>query len=198
MGLAACDPKPAAPAPEPAREASGPAAAASKASNGDEETARRFLQRYAASYDYAELLAEPEVKEALRKLLGAEQLAEVEQTMGELRVPIDVVAGNLVFTGFRRYVPQRTEAAICVSFQPVRVHVGLFLDEVMTVHSHESEYRHVPRCLRQWVQLNAPQADDGSPFVEDSELFKFRFKSVPMNGPAPAPVASAAQSASAP
>jgi hypothetical protein len=109
----------------------------------------RLVKRYAATYDYDALLAEPVLKTKLKALLGSEY-ERFSENMAELRYPIDVISGDLSVVGSKDR-GEWDEAILCVRFHPLKVQVGFSAGSQMTVYAHESEYRFLSECLHNWV-----------------------------------------------
>lgn len=130
--------------------ASGPASRP-PAATGDasSEVKARLVKRYAATYDYDALLAEPAINAKLEALLGPES-RRLTGNMSELRFPIDVISGDLSVVG-RKKGEAPDEAVLCVCFHPLQVQVGFFSGSQMTLYAHPSEYRFLSECIRRWV-----------------------------------------------
>lgn len=162
----------------PAAVAQASVASQSKAAEANAAIADRFLKRFPATYDYDILLADSLIQQALHDLLG-EELAHFRQNMAHLRRPIDVVAGDLVLYGMRNDLPAHEEAVLCVSFHPLRVHVGIYSDNAMIVYSQTTKYEHLPSGVLQWVYLSTRDTTGMSrPPLQGGSEFSFEYKVV--------------------
>ena len=136
----------------------------------------RLIVRFAGTYDYDELLNTAEIKKALQILLKDDYSHFVEN-MNQLRTPIDVINRDLVLRGNRNDTPVREEAILCISPSPLRVHVGIYSDNAMTIYSTEKAYHHLPSGLLQWIflQTSDTTAMTAPPKQGESE-FNFQYK----------------------
>lgn len=141
----------------------------------------RLVKRFAGTYNYDELFKEAAVDQALRQLLK-EDYKHFEENMGELRSPIDVVAGDLAVYGSRNSVPARESAFACIEFHPLRVHAGIFSNNEMTIFTEQSEYRLLPTCLHQWVYFSTmdQSALSKAPAQNSGAEFTFQYKIIPV------------------
>ncbi len=142
------------------------------------EVAARLIKRYAATYDYDALLAEPAIKAKLEALLGPEYKRFTE-SMAELRSPIDVISGDLSVVGIKKG-EELDEVALCVRFYPLDVQVGFFLGNQMTLYSHQPQYRFLSQCLQQWVFMRTTDKTGFSmPPKHGEGEFSFQYKVIP-------------------
>jgi hypothetical protein len=154
---------------------SKPAVVAGDASS---EVMARLVKRYAATYDYDALLAEPAIKVKLEVLLGPEY-KRLTENMAELRSPIDVISGDLSVVGIKKS-EEFDEAALCVRFHPLEVEVGFFAGSQMTLYAHQPEYRFLSGCLQQWVFMRTTDRTGFSmPPKQGESEFAFKYKVVP-------------------
>ena len=182
LSLVSCNRAPVAEAPPESStsQAQPPLAATStpkKPSDLDSVIADRFLKRFPATYDYDEVLGDELVGTLLRELLGTEY-GHLKDNLSVLRTPIDVVSGNLALYGVRNDFATREEAVLCISFHPLRVHVGIISNYATTIYSRTPRYEHLPRCIHQWVFMQRHDGIDQPPAQGDGEA-TFTFKVVP-------------------
>ena len=138
----------------------------------------RLVKRYAATYGYDALLAEPAIKAKLEELLGSES-RRLTRSMSDLRFPIDVISGGLSVVGMRK-AEELDEAVLCLGFHPLQVQVGFILGSRMTLYAHQSESRFLSECIRQWVFMRTTDTTGFSMPPKSGEgEFSFVYKVVP-------------------
>jgi len=143
----------------------------------------RLIKRYAATYDYNALLAEPAVRNELQALLGPEY-KRLTRTLSGLRFPIDVTNGGLSLVGRRKDGEIWDEAVLCIPSGTLRVEVGFFSQSQMILYTQQPEYRFVSSCIQQWVFMQTAETGGISlPPKQGGGEFTFEHKTISDRAP---------------
>lgn len=118
-----------------------------------------LIARYVATWELDAFFAEPAIAAELQALLG-ERLDEVMHAL-DVSTDIEYYGRALRVSGNAPHAGGEHEAIVCVQLfsTGVQVHVGHYVDGVITVYTRQPRYDFLPTCIKDWIGLeNAAHA----------------------------------------
>jgi hypothetical protein len=116
------------------------------------------LLGYAGTYDTDQFFSDPRVSDPLSEVADAD-LDRLQRNLS-VRGSIDLISGWLAVAGNAPHAGTEEEAVVCIHPDSGNAHAAIFSKGAISVLTMESDYVHLPLCVKDWItQVNSRHLD---------------------------------------